>query len=309
MIKLIVTKGTIASGKSTWAKNEVKKNPEKVARISRDDLRNMMNGYILTDSNEKLITKVRDAAIIAALKAGRDVIVDETGKSSRVFTDICKIVKNLNIDCIVMEKSFYVDLETALERNSKREGTARIPDNIVEKFWKEFGGTQHKFYHPKTETFYKNQNYQQDVLIQDENLPKSLICDLDGSYALIGDRSPYDASKCDLTDLPNEPVVETVKLFYQAGYKIIFCSGRMNSDREPTVRFIEKHSPGMEYELFMRKTGDTRSDDIIKKEIFENDIKPKYNVRLVIDDRLSVCRLWNSLGLNLFRVGDPDANF
>lgn len=28
-----------------------------------------------------------------------------------------------------------------------------------------------------------------------------------------------------------------------------------------------------------------------------------------LDDRLRVCRMWHSLGLPVFRVGDPDADF
>ena len=59
MIKCILTVGGIACGKSTWAREEVRKDPEGTARINRDDLRNMVNGYVFSDSNERLITKIR----------------------------------------------------------------------------------------------------------------------------------------------------------------------------------------------------------------------------------------------------------
>ncbi len=59
----------------------------------------------------------------------------------------------------------------------------------------------------------------------------------------------------------------------------------------------------------MRESGDFRPDDIIKREIFDRKIRGVYNVKFVIDDRLKVCRMWHQLGLNLFRVGDPDADF
>jgi hypothetical protein len=75
------------------------------------------------------------------------------------------------------------------------------------------------------------------------------------------------------------------------------------------MRFIEKHLPGMEYVLLMRKDADFRKDNVVKEEIFNEYIKNKYWVKLVIDDRLSVCQLWFRLGLNLLRAGDPDANF
>jgi len=225
---------------------------------------------------------------------------------------VYKIAKEANKDIFLTEKPFYVELEEAIERDSKREGKAKVGENIVRKFWKDLGGKQFAFYNPKNEIFTKRTSPADRVvepMVQDESLPRSLICDLDGTLAKIGNRSPYSAENCDIVDAPNEPVVETVKLYYAAGYKIIFCSGRMEKDRAPTIRFIEKCLPDVEYMLLMRKDNDTRKDAIIKEEIFNEHIKGKYWVKLVLDDRAAVCRQWFSMGLNLFRVGDPDANF
>lgn len=61
--------------------------------------------------------------------------------------------------------------------------------------------------------------------------------------------------------------------------------------------------------LHMRQTDDKRSDYIIKHEIYNEHIRDKYNILAAFDDRLQVCRLWYELGLPLFRVGDPDADF
>ena len=63
------------------------------------------------------------------------------------------------------------------------------------------------------------------------------------------------------------------------------------------------------YELHMRKLGDYRSDDIVKRELYEANILNKYTVLACFDDRLRVCRLWYNLGLPIFRFGNPDANF
>lgn len=310
MQKLILTKGTIASGKSTWAKSEVKKSPEKISRVSRDDLRNMMNGYVMSDSNEKLITKVRNEIIISSLKAGRDVIVDETGKSPRVFSDICKIVKLLNIDCIVMEKSFYVDLETSLERNSKREGTAKIPEDIVRKFWKEFGGKQHLFYKPKVETFNKTEGCIGrfvDPIEQDESLPKCAIFDLDGTMCNISHRNPYDASTCD-KDSPNQHVVDLAKLLHENNYKIIFFSGREGLYESLTKDWLDVYFE-KDYSLYMREVGNTENDALLKERFFKSYVKDKFNCKLWVDDRLRVCRFIHDAGLPLFRVGPPDSDF
>jgi hypothetical protein len=132
---------------------------------------------------------------------------------------------------------------------------------------------------------------------------RAILVDLDGTLANIGDRNVYHAEKCDEVDTLNLPVAETVKLYYAAGYKIVFCSGRMDKYREPTIRFIEKHLPGMEYVLLMRATADHRKDSIVKEEIYHRDIEEKYDVFLILDDRDSVVQMWrNVLGLTVFQV-------
>ena len=79
--------------------------------------------------------------------------------------------------------------------------------------------------------------------MQDQSLEKVAIFDNDGTISLIGDRSPYDASKCDLTDIPHDHVIRAMKLYFNAGYKIIFVSGREEKDREPTKRFYNNYFP------------------------------------------------------------------
>ena len=52
----------------------------------------------------------------------------------------------------------------------------------------------------------------------------------------------------------------------------------------------------------MRKTKDFRSDSIIKTEIYNEFIKDKYFVDLVLDDRDSVVKTWRDLGLLCLQV-------
>jgi predicted kinase len=309
MQTIYMTVGGIASGKSTWAKEELKKDPEGTTRVCRDDLRNMMSNYHFSPENEKIVNSVRNFVIQEALRRGKNVIVDETNLDKKNFNEIVKMVKKMNIDAKISEVPFYVDLETALERNAKREGSARIPDDVVRKYHKRTD----KFYKPRFEMVLKTSCVVDmaavEPIVQNESLPRAIMVDIDNTLAIMGDRSPYSAGNSDITDSINSYVAEAVKLYYDAGTKIIFCSGRMEKDRSPTVRFIEKHLPGMSYDLFLRKDEDYRKDYIVKEEIFNNNIRGKYNVRAVFDDRASVCRMWFSIGLNLFRVGDPDSDF
>lgn len=322
MLKIFLTKGIPGSGKSTWAKAEIAKDPSNWVRINNDDLRAMMNGSVWSADYEKMITEARNYLIRDALKRGKNIIIDNLNINKRHFEDTCKIAKSVNVDVQVLEKVFYVELDEAIERDSKREGKAKVGEDVIKKWWKESGKTQFKFCKPRVEIFHstKGNNVAIEAPAYIPGLPEAVVCDLDGTLALIHNRSPYDASDCDLKDLPNTPVIETILAHYKAGRKIIFCSGREDKYKPETIRFIEMWvrtsyvlpansiksetnvSAPIEYQLHMRKTDDFRKDSIIKEEIYQNEIDGKYNVLLVLDDRDQVVEFWRSKGLTCFQV-------
>lgn len=318
MIKVEMLVGIPGSGKSTYAKQVVAKDPNNWARINNDDLRAMLNGSVWSQDYEKMITDARNYLIRDALKRGKNVIIDNLNLNRRHFDDVCKIAKSVNINVQVYEKAFFIELAEALERDSKREGKAQVGEAVIQKWWKESGKTQFKYYRPRVEIYTQqmgnlNQTVEGPAYI--EGLPEAIICDLDGTLALVHGRSPYDASDCDIKDLPNVPVIETIKAHYNAGRKIIFCSGREDKFRPETIRFIEKYCRAtndieedavVDYELYMRKTDDFRKDAIIKEEIYRGDIEGKVNVLCVLDDRRQVVELWRSLGITCFQVAPGD---
>jgi predicted kinase len=313
MLKVILTVGAPASGKSSWSKKEIAKDPLKWCRISNDDLRNSFNGYVFSGDYEKFITDTRNFLLREALKRDLNVVLDNVNANKRHWETTCKIVAASNKDVMVLTKHFYADLETLLERNAKREGTAKVPDDAVKKFFKELGGKQFSFAKEKVEIFHKRNKALDKVwvpIVQDESLPRAVIFDNDGTVALIGERSPYNAENCDIVDRPHLHVIENLRLHYKAGYKIIFVSGREEKDRAPTERFYQKHFPDIvEYQLFMRPTGNGEKDVVIKDRIFNEHIKGKYFVAGWYDDRLQVSKWVFESGLPLFRVNDPEASF
>jgi len=302
MLKVIMLVGAPASGKSTWAKQEIAKDPLNWCRISNDDLRNMCNGYVFSAGYEKFITDIRNHLLREALHRNMNVILDNVNSNNKHWETTCKIAVESHKNVQVFEKHFFEELDVLLERNAKREGSARVPDEAVKRFFKELGGTQFKFSNSKNETFFKRNQEVVDAPVWNDSLSTAIISDLDGTLALIHNRNPYDASDCDIKDLPNTPVVKSVQLYHDAGYKIVFCSGREDKFEPETRRFIDKHLPNITYELHMRKTGDFRKDAIIKEEIYRNNIEGKYNVILILDDRGQVVSLWRSLGLTCFQV-------
>lgn len=99
--------------------------------------------------------------------------------------------------------------------------------------------------------------------------------------------------------------------FYNKDIQIIFISGREGTLEcyNKTFNWLRENILGIYNiadNIFMRKEKDYRSDEIIKKEIFEENIKDKYNVLAVLDDRKKVVDMWRKEGLLCLQVWDGD---
>jgi hypothetical protein len=130
-----------------------------------------------------------------------------------------------------------------------------------------------------------------------------VIFDLDGTFAFLGDRSPYDASRAE-----HDEVNQAVHFVYEAIRRgkpetvVLLVSGREDRWRPETERWLERHGIIADG-LFMRRAGDRRKDTVVKREIYERHIAGHYTVRVVFDDRDQVVRLWrDELDLPCFQV-------
>ncbi|MBC3842228.1 polynucleotide kinase [Streptacidiphilus sp. 4-A2] len=132
----------------------------------------------------------------------------------------------------------------------------------------------------------------------------AVIVDLDGTLALIGDRSPYDADSCGL-DAVNEPVRTVVDWAKAAGHGVLLVSGRgfQASHRRYTEMWLTWNRIPYDV-LLMRAPGDARPDEVVKREIYERHIRDSWDVAFVLDDRAAVIAMWRSLGLTVFQVDD-----
>lgn len=281
-------RGLPGSGKSTYAKQLVAEAPNTYKRINRDDLRAMFDNGHFTKGNEKFVKQVRDILIIKALEEGKHVIVDDTNLSSTNETRVRQLVHEFNKahnDTVQVE---VVEITTPLEECVARD--AKRPNPVGAKRIREM----HR-------QFYATE----DKIVQDESLPKAIICDLDGTLALMNGRNPFDAAQCE-NDLLNQPVAKVLKTFQALGHKILLLSGRKDEHKTQTINWLAKH--GIGYDLLeLRQTTDNRKDSIVKKELFEAHIAGKYYVEFVLDDRNQVVDLWrNDLGLTCFQVAYGD---
>lgn len=108
--------------------------------------------------------------------------------------------------------------------------------------------------------------------------------------------------------LPFDAVVPEVAALFRAirpGITKIITTGRTDNLRPQMSDWLHKHdlTPDL---LLMRRTGDQRIDSTVKREIFETQIAPRFDVLYVVDDRPQVCDMWRSLGLPLLQVVQPD---
>lgn len=156
---------------------------------------------------------------------------------------------------------------------------------------------------------------EEQILIKESKRYKcAVIVDIDGTLSHKGDRSPFDYSKVS-EDKPDYEIFELVYLLAK-NHQIIFVSGREDSCRDDTIAWLKKYSsnlvfnpnekPGVGETLFMRKAEDYRSDVIVKREIFFEQIVKNYNVKYVLDDRNKVVQMWRSLGLKCLQVAEGD---
>jgi hypothetical protein len=120
-----------------------------------------------------------------------------------------------------------------------------------------------------------------------------------------GRRRPWDWHRVE-EDAPVQPVIDLVWLFIKSGWDVIFISGRDEVCRAETLRWLRwyfGHSFPAQA-LLMRPRGDNRRDAVVKREIYEREIEPYYDVAYVLDDRNQVVEMWRSLGLTTLQVAD-----
>lgn len=288
-MKVTFTKGIQASGKTTWAKQFCEQNQNWV-RVNRDTLRHMRGKYWLP-KQEKLISKWEQCLVLGALEDGKSVIIDATNLNPKYYNSLKSVILAEFPDTKIESKFFEVSLEEAIRRDLKRENS--VGAEIITKFYN---------------TYIKKEDPKKvrEPMKQDESLPHAIICDLDGTIALMNSRNPHDWERCD-EDLPNKPIIYLVEQYLSSEKgKVIFLSGRDGRAKEKTENWIQKNVAYIlkDIELHMRTLNDNRKDCIIKQELFDAHIKGKYYIDFVLDDRNQVVELWRSMGLTCLQVAD-----
>ena len=302
MSKLLILVGAPGSGKSTFARYFLRTEDNWI-RVNRDDFRLMQFGdSLMIPFYEERISKMVEASVLTLLKSDTNVIIDATNTSLRTIQDM---IHTYTEYADISFKVFDLPVDELVKRCDKRyEETGKfISKSVVERNVANLKHTLEKFDFAPIPR--KVQVATTSYATQDKNLPKAVICDLDGTLSLLNGRDPYNAATCD-NDLLNEPVATALKMAKHQGYQVILLSGREDKFREPTVRFLDKHQIGYDL-LLMRTSNDFRKDNIIKRELFEGEIQGKYFVEFLLDDRNQVVDMWRKdLHLPCFQVNYGD---
>ena len=300
--KLLILVGAPGSGKSTFARYFIRTEDNWV-RVNRDDFRLMQFGdTLMSPFYEERITKMVEASVITLLKHHTNVIIDATNCSLRTLEDMIQAYTEY---ADISFKVFDLSVEELVKRCDKRyEQIGKfIPKSAIEKHVTQLQYTKEKFDFKSIPRAVKEATL--TYATQDSSLPKAIICDLDGTLSLLNGRDPYDASSADEDGL-NAPVASVLAMAKAQGYKVILLSGREQLYREPTERFLLKHQIAYDL-LLMRTTNDYRKDNVIKKELFQQEIAGKYFIEFLLDDRNQVVEMWRKdLHLPCFQVNYGD---
>lgn len=307
-MKVLILQGLPASGKSTYAKKLVNDNPGAWKRVNKDDLRAMLDISNWSKANEKFVLAMRDQVIVRALSHGYNVVVDDTNLNPQHERDIRQMLlfnSHPNVNTAEVELKFFdTPVNECIERDAKRPvGGGYVGEEVIRRFASQLVSGQPRALENIPSPF--------EPYAPTHGLPDTIMVDIDGTLAHMtkqgrlrfGQNAPYSWKH-----VGEDDVDDTLRKLLQVldtKYKIIVMSGRDSICRTETEDWLHDNNIYFD-ELYMRKQGDSRKDNLVKLDLFNEFIRGKYNVGVVFDDRDQVVQMWRALGLKCYQVNDGD---
>jgi len=306
---ITIYRGLPGCGKSTHAQKMIDEHGG--VRVGRDHLRWALYGeyYNPERINEDLITKMQNAAIESAVKSGQHVFVDDMNLRNRYVTRFIEMAQALKTEYTIIDMTdTSVDLCQMRDSARDKQVGARVIYDLYERFIK---GKPHPLPVHFASPSLPQAGIEPYTPPTAKYTPTCVVCDLDGTLAMMSDRSPFEWARVG-EDTPNEFVHYIMLMLQHSGLPIVFLSGRDSVCRPETEEWLKRmgFAEG-KYELYMREENDMRRDSIVKLELFNKFIRNKYDVLGVIDDRQQVVDVWNALGLRVLQAHNfgKDLNF
>lgn len=278
----VLLSGLPGSGKTTWAEAHcIGLRGERFVHINRDDLRDALHFGVWKPRLEKTVIIARDALIRSSLAAGNSIIVDETFTNPAQYAHVRDLIAREFPDVVITDKHIDTPLQECIKRDLKR-GPRAVGAGVIRRMARQRAEVP---------------------LLYCSDLPSAVICDIDGTLALIPAGSNVyrrDYSK----DLPNFPVINVVNTLAATVDNLILVSGRDEQFRPETVEWLRGTTLRTPDALLMRPSHNHDHDYVVKRNLYDRYIRDKYAVVAVFDDRDQTVDEWRQLGLPTFQVAD-----
>lgn len=295
--------GPPLSGKSYFTRL-VTKNDSNCKVVSRDMIRDMLNDHSQNMETEKLVTKIYNDSLMAIIDNSEyDLILDNTHYRLQYVREALAFLNKCKNDFKLKLVDFSdINLELLIKRNEVRD--RKVSVDVIKKIYQTCKMNL-KEVKNSVNSFVKQKHIIMNTFDIRRDLPRAIIVDIDGTLAHKGDRNAYDYKNVD-KDKCDEVISELTNQLYRLNYRIIIVSGREDSCRDLTEKWLSDNIIYY-HDLHMRKSKDMRKDAIVKKEIYDQQIKDHYSVLCVFDDRNQVVDMWREIGLKCLQV--QEGNF
>jgi predicted kinase len=302
MPKLIMLVGPPGSGKSTWAKNQIANGGDLGAECA----------YINQDSQGKFQHREN---FREALRLGKDIILDRMNFNKVQRSEYLEQARALGYEVDI--HVFHVPYAECFKRASARLGHETIHDTeTAEKAIRFF-----------FKSYERVEDWEADKVVRhymEGDKPFAIVCDLDGTLCNVEHRRHHvrtegkkknwmafmDGIKDDTVNLWCEDLLNR----FGQDYKIVYCSGRGHEQWQPTVDWLNKNdlldfsNQFLDWEnkasLYMRMSGDSRQDNVVKEIILDFEILTRYTPYFMIDDRTQVVSMWRKRGFTCLQCDE-----
>ena len=292
---LHVMRGVSGSGKTTFTETL------DAVRVSRDEIRRELTGdpgkFAGDNKFESQVTKLEQDRVRELLIRRNDVVIDDTNLIDRFARNWLDMAYDYGHDYQVHVMRGYYD--TFVTRNANRPEHEQVPESVI--------ASQYAKFEKMRDIEPEHPFVDWTPVEYDPTLPEIVTFDIDGTLALCpAEFSVYDPKHYPHDEL-NTPVACTLDALESAvhAFNRYGFSGRSEDHRKATEEWLGDHFIGFNG-LFMRKSGDKRRDDVVKVELFNENIRGKFNVLMHFDDRDRVVDALRSIGLTVFQVAPGD---
>lgn len=293
--KIILTRGIPGSGKSTWAKNWVNKDPEHRIRFNWDDIRNMMGPYwVINRENTGVMKSLRKTFLEKMMYEGWDIVIDNMNLNPKEYTYYSDLVnshnKNFTTQYVLEFKDFFIPVEECISKDALRQNP--IGEKTIKEIWKKY---RHFIQTTNVEKYVNN------LIKPDPDKPYCVVIDMDSTMCFNTNKRPWygkDAAEEMINDVENFGVCETVWALMQE-YPIIVATGRDTSQEEVTIKWLLQHRI-YPVKYYFRTEGDYRKGTEVKKEQIEKILKD-YNILVIFEDSEPIVQMYRDMGLTVLQ--------